>query len=381
MLIAGYVISTVLVLLLLLAAGLAGLRRYRQRALRERAVLPGPRSIAEGRFVTVGGGEQWLQIRGEDRDNPVLLVVHGGPGSPYSIFTPVLRDWEQHVTVVHWDRRGAGRTLGRNGTPASADLTFERLVDDGIEVAEFLRHHLHQDKIILMAGSMGTLIGIPMAKRRPELFSAYVGTDFYVNMVQNDALGYAGTLERVRAAGNTNAAAALEVIGADPRAWSVKDWGVRMQWSMGTDPTPKSGFKLIFPLLLTKPDYTLRDIRSWLKGFAATRDAMFAQFMQWDARALGTDFEIPFFLFQGASDVVTLTQPAVDYFAEVSAPDKALVLIDGASHFCAFTHPVPFLAALRHHVLPLTATGHDRPSAPHDQGWTSTTDPSSGING
>jgi pimeloyl-ACP methyl ester carboxylesterase len=354
MLIAAFVVATALLLLLVLAAGSAGLRRYRQGILRNRAVLSGPHAVTESRFVTIGGVEQWLQIRGADRDNPVLLVVHGGPGSPYSIFTPVLRDWEEHFTVVHWDRRGAGRTLSRSGTPAPADLRFERLVDDGIEVAEFLRRHLRKDKVVLMTGSMGTLVGIPMAKRRPDLFSAYVGTDFYVNMVENDALGHAGTLERVRAAGNTKAVVALEGIGGDPRRWSVKDWGVRMQWSMGTDPAPKSGFKMLFSLLLTKPDYSLRDVRSWLKGFGATRDAMFDQFMQWDARTLGTDFEIPFFLFQGGSDVVTLTRPAVEYFAEVCAPDKALVLIEGASHFCAFTHPAPFLTALRRHVLPVT---------------------------
>jgi pimeloyl-ACP methyl ester carboxylesterase len=215
-----------------------------------------------------------------------------------------------------------------------------------------------------MAGSMGTLIGIPMAKRRPDLFSAYVGTDFYVNMVENDALGHAQTLERVRRAGNAKAVKALEAIGSDPRRWSVRDWGVRMQWSMGTDPSPKSGFKLIFSLLLSNPDYTLRDVRAWLKGFAATRNTMFDQFIGWDARALGTDFDVPFFLFQGAADVVTLTGPAVQYFDEVTAPAKALVLIEGASHFCAFTHPEPFLAALRRHVLPLGQTKRDHAELP-----------------
>jgi pimeloyl-ACP methyl ester carboxylesterase len=352
MLIIGYVVAAVL---LLPVAGLAGLRRHRQRVLRGQAVLSGPRAIAEGRFVAIGGTEQWLQLRGEDRSNPVLLVVHGGPGSPYSIFTPVLRAWEQHFTVVHWDRRGSGRTLSRSGPPSSIDLTFERFVDDGIEVAEFLQQHLGQSKVVLMAGSMGTLVGIPMVKRRPDLFSAYVGTDFYVNMIQNDALGHAETLARVRAAGSARAVKALEAIGGDPRHWSVKDWGVRMQHSMSTDPAPKSGFKLPFSLLLTKPDYTLRDVRSWLKGFSATRDAMFEQFLRWDARELDTDFEVPFFLFQGSQDVVTLTQPAVDYFAEVTAPAKALVLIEGASHFCAFTHPAPFLDALRQHVLPVAS--------------------------
>ena len=90
-----------------------------------------------------------------------------------------------------------------------------------------------------------------------------------------------------------------------------------------------------------------------LKFSDLLRDAMFEQFMRFDAGSLGTTFEVPFFLFQGADDVVTLTGPAVDYFAEVRAPHKELELIEHASHFCAFTNPAPFLAALRKHVLPL----------------------------
>jgi pimeloyl-ACP methyl ester carboxylesterase len=121
-----------------------------------------------------------------------------------------------------------------------------------------------------------------------------------------------------------------------------------MQWSMGTDPTTgNAALTRLFKLLLTKPDYSLADVSAWLKGFGKTRDTMFEQFMRWDARALGTAFEVPFFLFQGAEDVVTLTAPAVGYFGEIRAPQKNLVLIEGASHFAAFSRPGRFLDALR----------------------------------
>jgi pimeloyl-ACP methyl ester carboxylesterase len=331
-----------------LAAAPLAYRAVRKHRRAVEARIDNPAGIVEGRYVTIGGVEQWLQIRGEDRGNPVLLVVHGGPGSPYSVFTPVLREWERHFTVVHWDRRGAGRTLRRNGSPAAGELTFERMVEDGIEVAEYLREHLCKDKVILMAGSMGTIIGLPMAQRRPDLFSAYVGSDFYADMVANERQGRRETLERLRAAGNRKGVAALEAIDDDPRTWDVKAWTTRMQWTMATDPTTPNGvFKLLFPLLLTKPDYSLLDVMAWLKGFGKVRDGMFEQFMRFDARALGTRFEIPFHLFQGAQDVVTLTGPAVSYFDEVDAPQKSLVLIEDASHFVAFTQPARFLEALR----------------------------------
>ncbi|GAA2353930.1 alpha/beta hydrolase [Dactylosporangium salmoneum] len=332
-----------------LAAGSVPLayRAVLQRRRAAAARIDAPNKVVESRYVTIGGVEQWLQIRGEDRANPVLLVVHGGPGSPYSVFTPVLREWEKHFTVVHWDRRGAGRTLRRNGFHPE-EITFERMVDDGIEVAEFLRGHLGQEKITLFAGSMGTIVGLPMVQRRPDLFHAYVGTDFYVNMVDNERTGRQETLERLRAAGNAKGVAALEALDPDPRTWDVKAWGTRMQWSMGTDPITGNGaLKNLFALLLTKPDYSLGDVAAWLKGFNKTRDTMFEQFMRFDARALGLRYEVPFFLFQGASDVVTLTGPAVEFFNEVDAPQKELVLIEGASHFAAFTQPAAFLDALR----------------------------------
>jgi pimeloyl-ACP methyl ester carboxylesterase len=304
--------------------------------------------IRKDGYVTIGGVEQWLQIRGEDSANPVLLVVHGGPGSPYSVFTPVLREWEREFTVVHWDRRGAGRTRRRNGKATEAELTFDQMVADGIEVSEHLQREFG-GPIVLMAGSMGTIIGLPMILRRPELFAAYVGTDFYVNMVENERIGRRDAIERLRAAGNKRGVAALEKIGDDPGRWTVGQWGTRMQWSMATDPvSPNVIFKLIFPLLLRRnPDYSLIDAWNWLRGFSEGRDTMFEQFMRFDARALGTRFEVPFYLFQGAQDVVTVTAPAVEYFNEIEAPTKELVLIDRASHFCAFTQPAAFLAALK----------------------------------
>ncbi|MER7277666.1 alpha/beta hydrolase [Dactylosporangium sp. NPDC000244] len=330
-----------------IAAAPLAYRAVRKHQRANDARIDTPNGVAEGRYVTIGGVEQWLQIRGEDRANPVLLVVHGGPGSPYSVFTPVLREWERHFTVVHWDRRGAGRTLRRNGLRPE-ELDFELMVEDGIEVAEHLRQYFGQERILLMAGSMGTIVGLPMVKRRPDLFCAYVGTDFYVNMVENERKGRVDTIERLRAAGNRRGVAALERLDADPRTWDVKSWGTRMQWSMGTDPTTgNAALTTLFKLLLTKPDYSLADVSAWLKGFGKSRDLMFEQFMRWDARALGTSFDVPFFLFQGAHDVVTLTEPTVDYFAEVVAPQKELVLIDGASHFCAFSQPAQFLSALR----------------------------------
>jgi hypothetical protein len=67
---------------------------------------------------------------------------------------------------------------------------------------------------------------------------------------------------------------------------------------------------------------------------------MYDEMMNYDARRLGTRFDLPFFLFQGESDVITLTTLATEYFVEVEAPGKDLALIrvfgpkHGSGEFC-----------------------------------------------
>lgn len=339
------------------AAGALTYRQIRRRRTARTLAIRTPNGIAEERYVRIGGVDQWIQIRGEDRDNPVLFVVHGGPGSPYAVFTPLIRSWEKHFTVVHWDRRGVGRTRARSGAAAAADNTFGRLVDDAVEVVEFLRGHLHQDTVVLLAGSMGTMVGLPLAQRRPDLFSAVVCTDMYANMTRNETVSYELALQRVRAAGNTKAVAALERIGADPTRWDLRAWQVKMDATMKTDPvTPNAVAKLLFPLALAAPMYTLRDVWHLLAGFMTTQKQMFDQYLSYDAYAVGTRFEVPFYIFQGGSDVLTITELAEEYFAAVDAPRKEFAHIEGASHFAAFTQPERFLAELVTRVRPV-ATG------------------------
>ena len=110
--------------------------------------------IDEGGYVTIGGIEQWITIRGEDRSNPVLLFLHGGPGdvtNPWSslFFGP----WEKYFTIVQWDQRGAGRTLRKTGPSVTSTMTVDRMTKDGIEVAEYVRKHLRKNKIVVLGHS------------------------------------------------------------------------------------------------------------------------------------------------------------------------------------------------------------------------------------
>ncbi len=134
------------------------------------------RGIDEESYIEIGGIEQWVTIRGQDRDNPVLLFLHGGPGDVTNPWTfAIFAGWEKVFTVVQWDQRGSGRTLRKTGPAIAPTITVERMTQDGIELAEYLRKHLGKEKIFLVGHSFGSILGVRMARLRPELFYAYVG--------------------------------------------------------------------------------------------------------------------------------------------------------------------------------------------------------------
>jgi pimeloyl-ACP methyl ester carboxylesterase len=142
----------------LLVGGLAYRAYCQHRKARALAIVT-PSGIDEGLFARIGGIDQWVQIRGESRANPVILLLHGGPGFSYIPFTEIFRPWEKHFTVVQWDQRGAGRTYGRNGKAGSGEMTIDRMVQDGLEVAEFIRKRLGTERVILLAHSWAQFSG------------------------------------------------------------------------------------------------------------------------------------------------------------------------------------------------------------------------------
>ena len=334
---------------LLLIGGLAFVYRlFRQYRTARTLTISTPNGIVEGRFVTIGETEQWVQIRGEDRANPILLVLHG-QGLSMVPFTPLFRSWEKHFTVVQWDRHGAGKTMSRNGKRGSSAWTFERLVEDGIEVTEFLRQSLRQDKILLCGHSQGSAIGLHMIKRRPDLFHAYIGTGQLVNMQRNEAISYETALERARTVRNTRALKQLESIGAPPYP-DAHIWLIKQRWSASTAPEMEEWQALAPRLALSAPNYSLRDIYNTYTGVLFLPQPLYEDYMAFDAWRLFTRFEVPFYLFQGDADLLTPAELAEEYFAAVEAPAKGLVLLKGGGHMAILLQSEQFLEELLVHV-------------------------------
>jgi pimeloyl-ACP methyl ester carboxylesterase len=341
-------------LLVLIGSGLA-YRAYQQHEIAKTLSINTPNGIDEGMFVKIGGIDQWITIRGRDRGNPVLLILHGGPGATTSPLAPNFLGWESDFTIVQWDQRGAGKTFGKSGALDKA-ITIDRMAQGGLELSDFVRRHLQKDKIILLGWSWGSTLGIEMVKERPELFYAYVGTGQIVNVRKNYAFGYSRLLAEDRARGDQTAISDLEAIGPPPYD-SIRKLGVHTRQALAHEVGAPSTLDTVSAILFA-PGYTLRDFRDWVTGFDSSQshffgDTMSGPFMDVDLPALGTDFAIPIFVFQGADDNIAPPELARAYVDGITAPQKQFIPITGAGHVAMMARSNEFLKLLDEWVRPL----------------------------
>ena len=328
-----------------------GYRGYRHSVIARATAIDLAKGIDEEFFGRIGGIEQWISIRGQDRKNPIIVFVHGGPGLASSPFPrDFLYAWTRDFTMVRWDQRGSGKTYGRSG-PVGPSVTVERMALDGIEVTELVRARLHKPKVVLLGLSWGSVLGVRMAKRRPDLFYAYVGTGQSVNQRKYKVLAYAELVEEARTRRDSKAVAELTANGPPPYT-SVSKAAVHTKWANAYEPGQPSGWSLA-SLILFESEAGSMDVRDYMRGIRTSEDHFRDASDADDLPSLGTEFGVPFFVFQGATDHVTAVRPVQDYMESIKAPRKELVLIPNAGHNVMVTRSEEFLKLLRERVRPL----------------------------
>lgn len=314
------------------------------------------RAIDEAGFVTIGGIQQWVAIRGTDRNAPVLLVVHGGPGAAWSGFVvPGFTEWEKQFTLVLWDQRGAGRTFGRSG-PVGADITIDRMAEDGIEVARWVSERLNKPRVILMGVSWGSVVGVHMVKDDPDLFYAYVGAGQVVNWRKNEAVSYQQVLTKARRRNQQHAIATLEKIGPPPYD-NLRSLGIRSNLAARFEPGAPDGPELM-KMPSAAPGYTKADAKNWLEGLDTSQEHFFGvkmdgPFVNEDLTRLGQDFGVPIFIIQGSEDDIAPAFLAQVYAQSLRAPRIEYIPIQGAGHYAFMTRSELFLKFLMKRVRPL----------------------------
>jgi pimeloyl-ACP methyl ester carboxylesterase len=300
---------------------------------------PLPNSIASLEKMKLGGVDQWLIIRGEDLNKPVLLFLSGGPGaSEAGRFLRFNKELEKHFVVVIWEQRGCGKSYPSHN-PESA-LTVDQYASDIIELSEVLRARFAEKKIYLVAHSWGSIIGVRAVQQRPDLFHAYVGTSQMVDALETDQIIYDTVMEHSRNTGDTKFVQTLESQGQPPyfgkspiKPYSTlfgREYAVYEVPNIKDEEYRRDGDAIL--LMLKQPEYGWLDRIYYLLGLMNTFNVVYPQLQDLDFRTDATQLDLPVYIMLGRHDMNNPYEIPEHYFNLLKAPSKQLYFFEESGH-------------------------------------------------
>ncbi|MEZ4971851.1 MAG: alpha/beta hydrolase [Cyclobacteriaceae bacterium] len=318
--------------------------------------------IARMEYVTLGGVKQFILIRGKDVNHPVLLILHGGPGSPeLPMFREHNSELENHFTVVYWDQRGAGKSVTEN---VAGNFTMDQFIEDTHQLTGYLKTIFRKEKVFLLGHSWGSLLGVQTVARYPEDYHAYVGTGQFGNQPKSDSLSYVFALQKAIQLSDTVAMNDLTRIGAyedeNLNRTGFMNWlhtsRVYVSKFGGSTADPKASMKIFLRPILNCKEYTITDKYNLIKSNSpsAFANSPFSEMVQTVLKFNLTqvdELQVPVYFLQGRHDKLTNFSVAKEYFDVLKAPRKEFIEFDQSAHFPAFEEPGKFNAVMIDRVL------------------------------
>lgn len=291
-------------------------------------------SIASLEYIEIGGLQQSILIRSENTSNPILLLLHGGPGMPMMYLAHTFQiPLEQEFTVVQWDRRGAGKTFYKN-KPDPESINIRQLMDDAYNLIDTLRNKYHQEKILLAGHSFGTYLGSLMVTERPELFYAYISIGQVVDDTKAYQIQRQFVMEKALEAGDEEIVKALNNKPSMNLESCLFAHGGEIKSSTSYFPLIRNGMKA--------PEYSLPEVMSVAQGSQFSSENMKYNIINGSIQEEIKAYPIPTYFFIGRHDYTTPYELVKEYHDSIKAPKKQLVIFDESAHFPFFEEPIKF---------------------------------------
>ena len=311
--------------------------------------------VQETVTIEVNGIKEQLSIRGENQSNPVILFLHGGPGSPTGCFDYL---WEPYLndqfTIVTYAQRGCGRTYYDN---PNAEISRELVLQDIDKTVDYLRERFGQDKIIIMGHSWGTLIGTLYVQGHPEKVSSYIGVGQAVNTFAGEDIAFNEALRRATEADDREY---VSKITKAYKAFCVTH-KVDNDFFIYRNMEPKylrgireKTFIKMYLEAATSPDMNLQDMKWHLidssKILMAEDNTLTQELFYFDANEM-LNYKVPMYFISGGNDYITPFSAVQSYYEKITAPDKNMIIIDGAGHNTFIDVPKEFAETVKQLIL------------------------------
>lgn len=302
---------------------------------RKTAPIKTENGISELFPLKLGSYEQWILIRGQNKHNPILLFIHGGPGTPnIGVAADTQQLLEKRFCVVNWDQLGSGLSFYHN--ISKEHMTIAKMVEYTHALIQYLLKKFNQKRLYLVGHSWGSLLGILTAQRFPELIEKYIGVSLMVDGELNEKYAYEYCYECAISSNRKKAIEQLDKIGSPPYSDWMKGLQTRSNWSNHFRGALFTGnlASIYLSRMLKSKEYKVVDLYRFMSGFMLSLKNIWPEVMGIHLKEQVKELNVNAYFFLGKHDFQAPYKIAQEYISSLEANVKEIIWFENSAHMC-----------------------------------------------
>jgi len=274
--------------------------------------------ISEMCSVLLGGFEQKILIEGKTADLPIVITLHGGPGTPipFSVgcrgLFPVFTD---RFIMVYWDQLGCGI----NDYVIDDRFNIASYVDMTADLVTYLKSRFPNNPIYLFGMSWGSVLALMTANRLPDIISGVVSwgqvlKDLFFNEEVYQALEDAGLSQK-----KMNRIRKINANNFKPKEMQFLTGCIRKYTNGNENKNGKKApmGKMMLGIMRSK-DYSMKDFKAMVINGCAKSPNLWPELLRIDLRKQLYEVKIPYYILQGDTDIITSSKLVKQTIADSS---------------------------------------------------------------
>ena len=301
-------------------------------------------SVSHFEKITINQSTQWVLVKGQNIDAPLLIHVQAGPGLPLiseADKMEKLLQLEKNFLVAYWDQRGCGLSFDKKILPET--INFDQMADDIIACTKYLINKYHKSKAVVVGYSIGATTSLMAAAKDSSVFSAIfaVGTDTDIPYANKYALDFA--MNKALAGKNKKLQQRISELQSRPIVETERfQLRAEILTNLGGIQTGITYNKLILGSvknILFSSHYGLRGLIKTVRGMAFCQNALLPDYNNFNLFQKVSRVEIPVHFIQGNLDAVAPPDKGKEYYEQLEAFQKSFTLFEKSAHMPHYEEP------------------------------------------
>ncbi len=278
-------------------------------------------SVGNLEEIKLGGQKQWVLMTGAHTEKPLILFLHGGPGSPLMPYAVEYINGTMHANVisVSWDMAGSGKSYSENFNKDRINL--RQYIDDAHELTSYLKKRFNKEKIYLVGYDWGALLGAYLVKENPNDYFAFINVAPVVDVEKVTKLQD----EFIESKLKDNALKAFRESKEELREKYLYELGAVFKNSKNNFPQIIAAYRAT--------EYTIWEFFNIPKGIELLTKNM--KYNVGTGKPINDvlEFKVPVYFFVSKSDFVTPYTTIEEYYNKITAPKKEILLFENSAHY------------------------------------------------